>query len=144
MADLRARLEALAAFAGELESPGLEAGHWHDSELRQTPDGDVWSMPWFEPSDRALAFIRAVGANGWVEPFDWMTWAETDEGRSLREDRAALAEATPDQLQRLLTTLVRADRFSEGTLAWAFESGLMGAIARRAATLATELSLPDG
>jgi hypothetical protein len=27
---------------------------------------------------------------------------------------------------------------------WAFESGLMGAIARRAATLATELSLPDG
>jgi hypothetical protein len=81
MAHLPARLAALRAFAEELESPDFDAGHWYDSERRQTPDGDVWTMPWFEPSDRARAFIGASGANGWVEPFDWMTWAETDESK---------------------------------------------------------------
>jgi hypothetical protein len=138
VADLRTRLQALAVFADELEAPDFDAGRWHDSERRQTPDGDIWSMPWFEPSPRADAFLAAVRANGWIEPFDWMAWAETEEGRSLRADRAALAKATTHQLQRLLTTVVRADRFSEGTLEWAFQSGLMAAIARRAGILAAE------
>lgn len=143
MVDLRSRLRGLAAFADELESPGFDAGHWHDSEPTAA-DPDVITMPWYELSERALAFVRAIGANGWVEPFDWMAWAETAEGKALRDDRDALAQASPDQLQRLLTTLVRADRFSEGTLGWAFESGLMAAIARRAEKLAAALSLPDG
>lgn len=143
MADLRSRLDALAAFTGELESPEFEAGRWHPMEP-SAQDAAVLTMPWYELSDRAGAFVRAIGANGWIEPFDWMAWAETPEGKALREDRAALANATPDQLKRLLTTLVRADRFNEGTLGWAFESGLMAAITRRAATLAAALSLRDG
>ncbi|HET8785113.1 MAG TPA: DUF6508 domain-containing protein [Candidatus Limnocylindrales bacterium] len=136
--DLRARLEAIGAFADELEAPDFGAGQWHDSERTRTPDGDVWTMPWFELSERADAFIRTAAGSGWVEPFDWMAWVETDEGKSLREDREALARATPDQLRRLLTAVIRADRFSEGSLEWAFGSGLMAAIARRARTLLDE------
>jgi hypothetical protein len=34
-------------------------------------------MPWFEPSERADAFTRTAVGNGWVQPFDWMTWVET-------------------------------------------------------------------
>jgi hypothetical protein len=93
-------------------------------------------MPWFELSDRAEAFLAAIRANGWIEPFDWMDWAQTDEATALRDDRAALGRATLDQLQRLLTAVVRAERFSDGTLEWAFDSGLMAAIARRAQALA--------
>lgn len=143
MADVRSRLEALAAFVDELEAPDFDPGYWH-SMAPTRDDPKVSTMPWFEPSDRANTFLNAIRANGWVEPFDWMAWAQTEEGAALREDRRALARATPDQLQRLLTTLIRADRFNEGTLAWSFESGLMAGIARRAATLATTLSLRDG
>ena len=143
MADLHSRLQGLAAFVAELEAPDFDAGHWHPMAPTRD-DPDVSTMPWYELSDRADAFLAAVRGNGWVGPFDWMAWAQTAEGTALREDRDALAKATPDQLQRLLTTLVRADRFNEGTLEWAFESGLMAAIARRAATLAAALSLPDG
>jgi len=36
----------------------------------------------------------------------------------------------------LLTTIIRGDRFSEGELAGAYESGMLRAIVRRAAELA--------
>ena len=137
--DLRSRLEALAAFADELGAPDFDPGHWHDSEVRQTTHGDVRTMPWYELSERADAFTRTAAGNGWVEPFDWMTWMETDEAKALRDDRRVLATATPDQLQRLLTAAIRAERFSDGSLEWAFKSGLMAAIALRARTLADGL-----
>lgn len=143
MADLRSRLEALATFVDELEAPDFDAGHWHPIAASRA-DPDVSTMPWFELSDRANAFLDAVRGNGWVEPFDWMAWAQTAEGKALREDREALDTASAEDLKRLLTTLIRADRFSEGTIAWAFESGLMAAISQRAGTLATTLSFGDG
>jgi len=46
-----------------------------------------------------------------------------------------VAAATPEQLAMLLTAIVRSDRFVEGSIAGAFESGLLVAICRRAATL---------
>jgi uncharacterized protein DUF6508 len=139
-APLRDRLHALGAFADELEAPDFDSGRWHDSEVRQTPDGQVRTMPWFELSERAEAFTRAAAGNGWVQPFDWMAWIETDEGRSLRDDRNALAEATPEQLEHLLTAIIRSERFSDGSLEWAFQSGLMAAIARRAGALADDIT----
>lgn len=131
--DLRRRLATVAATLPTLEAPGFVAGRWHDAERME--DG-VWSMPWFELGDEAMAVVRAIAGAGFVQPFDWMAWAPTPEAVALRNDRAALAAATPDQLQKLLTMLVREDRFSEGSLAESFESGLIAAIARRAKVLA--------
>ena len=130
---LEERLRHLGAFADELEAPGFELGHWHDS-APSPGDPSVWTMPWYELSPRGDAVFRALGSI--VVVFDWPTWAQTDEARSLRDDRAVLAAATPEQLQHLVTWLVRAERFSDGGLESAFESGLLAAIARRAATLA--------
>jgi hypothetical protein len=45
------------------------------------------------------------------------------------------AIATPDQLTELLTAIIRSDRFVEGSIAGAFDSGLLGRIACRAAVL---------
>ena len=50
-------------------------------------------------------------------------------------DPTRVASASADDLARLLTTLVRGDRFADGTLAHAHESGLLRAIARRAEVL---------
>jgi hypothetical protein len=75
-------------------------------------------------------------AGGWVTPFDWPTWLASDEGQALSRHPEAVARASADDLGRLLTACVRADRFSEGTLGWAYESGLLTAILRRAKVLA--------
>ena len=128
------RFEPLAAMLPALEAADFEAGRWHDSERRAD---DVWTMPWYELGPTADAYLRAVGESGlmWTG-FDWPSWAKTPEAIALHGDREALARATPDQLAKLLTALIREDRFNEGALGDSFESGIMTAIARRAKELA--------
>ncbi len=65
-----------------------------------------------------------------------------DAMRRLIRNPAAIAGASGEDLGRILTTLVRGDRFSEGTLANAYETGVLRAIVRRASVLATELGVP--
>jgi hypothetical protein len=117
-----------------LQAPDFVAGRWHDSEHR---DEGTWTMPWYELGPTAEAYLRAVGQAGLLQPdFDWPTWAKTPEAIALHDDPAVLARATPDQLGKLLTALIREDRFNEGALGDSFESGVMTAIARRAKVLA--------
>jgi hypothetical protein len=130
--DLRRRLRILADTLPILEAPDFSPGTWHDSVKREN---DVWTMPWYELSPQAETVTRA-GA-GLMQPgFDWPTWAKTPEAQALRNDPAALASATPDQLGKLLTALIREDRFNEGALGDTFESGFMTAVVRRAKALA--------
>ena len=128
--ELRASLRIIADTLPMLESPDFTPGVWHDSWRR--PDG-VIVMPWFEYSAPADEFRAAVGHRGVLQmDFAWPDWAGTPEAVGLRTDRETLARATPDQLGKLLTMVIREDRFNEGALAESFESGLIAAIARRA------------
>ena len=107
-----------------LESPDFVAGKWRGGEKDA---GGVIHMPWFELSRDAEAFVRTLGKHGWVFVFDWMAWQ--DEARELID--GGLEHADVDDIRRLFTTLVRSDRFVEGRLAWAFESGLVARMVRR-------------
>jgi hypothetical protein len=134
--DLTERLGALAELEPVLAAADADFGHW---EVPEPIDG-VLHMPWFEFGPTAEAFRSAVGRGGWiVVGFDWMTWLQTDEGAAFRDRPDALATASPDDLARLLTAIVRSDRFVEGSIAGAFESGLLTRIAQRAAALLTEM-----
>jgi hypothetical protein len=95
-------------------------------------------MAYYVYSEAADAFRSDCGRLGWVVPFDWMAWAGSPEGRRLLEDRDAIARASSDDIQRMLTTIIRSDRFTEGSLAGAFESGLVLAILERARVLAVD------
>ncbi len=122
-----------------LEASDADFGHW---ELPPPRDG-VHSLGWFEFGRTAEAWRNAVTHGAWiVGAFDWSSWLAGDEGRALRDDPAAIASATPDQLARLLTAIVRSDRFVEGSIAGAFESGLLAGISRRAAALLVPSSDP--
>jgi hypothetical protein len=136
-AGLLVRLDALAALLPVFEAPGGEFGHWEPPW--QAPDGTV-RLPQFVTGPLYDALIDAVARGGWMMVgFDWPIWARTDEAQALWKDPASLSAATPDQLARFLTALIRSERFSEGTLDEAYESGLLARIARRAAALAAEL-----
>jgi hypothetical protein len=131
---VRERLLAIGVFRAELESPTFDAGRWHASEPT-ADDPDVWTMPWFELSDRAAAFVAAL-AGIMISGFDWPSWMGTPEGQALSSDHVAVAAADPTQLSKLATAVIRSDRFNEGSIANCFETGLMTAIARRAEALA--------
>ncbi|NIA13651.1 MAG: hypothetical protein GWP08_06175 [Nitrospiraceae bacterium] len=130
---LRERLRALAAFLPRFEQPGFEPGKWvHPA----SEEPGVIIMGHYGFSETADAFIRMTYDTGWVlSHFDWGRWAQTPEAAELRDNPDALAQATAEQLARLLTVVIRQERFCEGALAAAFESGLITAICRRAAQL---------
>jgi Family of unknown function (DUF6508) len=134
--DIPDRLRALANLVPILESGDVDFGHWEVTP----PTGGVHHLPYYKFGPVADAFTAAVGRGGWVIiGFDWRTWLEADEGRAFRDRPEAVAAATPDQLAKLLTAIVRSDRFVEGSIAGAFESGLLARIARRATALLAEV-----
>ena len=128
------RLRALVPFLSKFEAPGFKFGHvcsFFDSDL----------------SPVALDFVSTCYKSGWIgKDFDgtewegWGDWKESDEARRLRDDPGALDSATTGQLGRLLTVLIRQDRFVTGALIGAFESGLLVRILRRVAVLASRPS----
>lgn len=126
------RLTALAELLPILEDPQADFGHWDPA---RRVDG-VLHLPAFTFGPTAEAFRAAVGRGGWiVTGFDWMTWLRTEDGQALHDRPDAVATASVDDLAKLITAIVRSDRFVEGSLVGAFESGLLVAIARRAAAL---------
>ncbi len=120
------RLDAIAAFLPVFEVPDFSVG-------------SIKTLMHFDYSEPVLRFQETAYEDGWVSPeVDWTAWIETEEARRLRDDRTAIEEATVQQLQKLLTALIRQDRFVTGALAGAFESGLLTAIVRRVEQLRLE------
>ena len=129
------RLRALADLVPILEAPDADFGHWEVPP----PVNGVHHLGYFVFGPTAEAWRASVGRGGWVTAgFDWRSWLETDEGRAMRDQSEAVASATPEQLGKLLTAIVRSDRFVEGSIEGAFESGLLARIARRADALLAE------
>lgn len=135
-ATLRERLLVLARWEPVFADPGFVPGKWADIGPR--PDGSI-QMPWFEYGEVIDRFRADMAGHGWVVPFDWMAWAASPEGRRLISDPSRVSSASADDLARLLTTIIRGERFSDGEIAGAHESGHLLAIARRAGVLAEEL-----
>ncbi len=133
--DLAARLERIGRHVDVLQAPDFSFGDWAPTE--HYADGSI-SMPWYQPSSAAEDFL--TDARALVHPFDWPTWADSADGKRLLAHPAAVASASAEELGMLLTTYIRAERFGDGNLAAAFDSGMLTAIARRASVLAVELA----
>ena len=135
---MKDRLDALAKFLPIFEASDFEFGHFVE---------EPGTFGYYSFSDDASRFIDVCYEVRWVNPsFKWVTWEDSSEALQLRDDPATLEVATPDQLERLLTVLIRQDRFVGGTLAMAFQSGFLVRILRRAAKLgqSQELQGSDG
>lgn len=132
-------LAALAAFLPEFEAPEFRFGEW---DAPKRGKNGVIELGGFNISSVAEDFLRTCEELGWVQwpHFDWVTWMSSPEARGLRDDPLTIERASAEQLSRLLTVLIRGERFSEGSLGAASESGLLVRILRRIATLATSTS----
>ena len=129
---LRTRLQGLARFVPAFTRPGFRFGAWNRPPPRAS---GIHVLPSYLLSDEGQEFYKTVYKLGWVTQFQWSEWEHTPEGCELTGNPGRIAEATPDQLAKVVTVCIRKDRFSEGLLGSAFESGLLTAIVRRAAAL---------
>jgi hypothetical protein len=127
-AEEEARLRHLAELLPAFEAPGFEPCVWHRAE-GQMP------YPVYAPVvDRLVGLFYE---DGWLaSDFDWMAWTTTSEARRLASEPEAMERATVERLGRVLTVLVRQERFGDGALAGALSSGLVVRLLRRAAQLA--------
>jgi hypothetical protein len=129
---LTERLAALAAFVPNVGREDFSMGEWVEGSTH---------LPWFFLSDEASRLVNTVNEYGWVVfEFNWMEWAESPEGRRWLNDADLIGGASVEDLERLLTAHIRADRFIEGHLDEFYESGQLLAILRRAETLLRELA----
>jgi len=91
-------------------------------------------MPYPEYAPEVGRLVQAVYDRKLViESFDWGAWKEWEEFRDVSRVRSA----SLDEIRRLLTLHVRAERFGEGHLAEVIESGHMAALLRRLGELAS-------
>jgi len=87
-------------------------------------------------------FVAAAYANNWVSSdINWVEWMKTDEAKKLRDNPTELAKASEHDLACLLTTLIRQERFCQGSLEVAYDSGLLTGILQRAASMLDEMTL---
>ena len=82
------------------------------------------------------SFAELAYADGWTLPgFDWGSW---DEGRTIAGDPGRIKKADLLTIQKLITALVRNERFCDGVLQSAYEQGVIDAILRRIDQLRVE------
>ena len=117
------RLRAAVAAVEETDGPlaGCRGGQPGADGVLQ------WPYPVYAPAvEELLAALARVGA---VPVFDWAQW----DGRSRLRSADDVAAAPLADVARFLTTLVRGERFADGTVAAALDDGRLPTAARRIA-----------
>lgn len=87
-------------------------------------------------------FVRTLYDQDVIIGFDWPAWKQS-RGRELYDDPRELASADLDDLRRMLTTLVRQDRFVEGLLLAEIENGFVTRILERVAEIIPDQAPAD-
>ncbi len=130
------KMRALGEFVDVFDAPEFRFGAWHAMEVI---DGVV-SLPMFSTSAETSRFIQTCYDVKCVpSDVNWTEWKSSEEAARLRDEPGAVEGATPRQLCRLLTVMIRQERFVEGSLNGHFESGFLMRVLRRAKALAEEL-----
>ncbi|MEZ4503011.1 MAG: DUF6508 domain-containing protein [Dehalococcoidia bacterium] len=115
---LVARIDALLEYLPAFDD-GTGHGFWHSVER----EGGVNILPWHEKSETLDRFVTACRDGHWVlNGFNWGAWSSAQRDF---DEPTFLRHADIATIEKVLTTVIRQDRFDEGTLARAAESGLL-------------------
>ena len=138
---LGTRLDALASFLPVFEAPGFE--FTRDYAPGEATLVEQMMCPTVL-SEAAEQFVETACAAGWVMAgFDWPSWQKTPEALGLGDNLEVLKQAPPVQLAKILTVLIRQERFVNGAPAEAYDSGFLTAVLRRAERLRGEVAEED-
>jgi|GEM_PF-1958304 len=139
---IRERLVGLATAETSL-TPEVVARMAAREPLMATPvGGGERTILTSTPQDRFVGDFTRLGYEyGWVTPhFPWPDWSSTPDARRWFDDPPRITrEASIDDLIRLMTRLIRGERFCENSLQAAIEDGFVHHLVVRAAILLEEL-----
>ena len=133
----QAGIERLVAFL-----PALSPGDNADTQFGEPPDVRFTGPKFFEIlpsalSDVVLRFYGACYEEGFVQGFDWITWANAEPVEL--QPNAPLDDIDLRTVIMLLTVYIRADRFSDGYLLNALQNGTIARILQRLSQLGEQL-----
>ncbi len=129
---------AVAALSAD-PAPGRWAGGEREAIAVDGGERTVIQMPYVNYSDTVHRTIQCVYMLGANLPFDWRSWDGLNRyprGRGL--ETAPVAESV-----RMVTAIVRADRFCEGTILACIHDGTLDAAIRRLRHWHDEQRPPD-
>ena len=136
--ELTHRLHELGAFAEALDGDVFVA-----NEPPPPAEPGTMTMAHMEWSpvaldDVARRFLSVAHADGWIEPYDWVSWIQTPQANAYLTDADTILRAPAEDLGRLLTYAVRQERFVTNALLTFFGNGTMQRISQRAHDLAID------
>lgn len=99
-------------------------GTWGERKGGMEIKPNLRTMPYVEKSDLVDEFVQMMYDKDLVVNFDWKNW---DEGRVWMSDnnQAKYDNLDAEFTVKLITALIRQDRFSDGSLVRWFELGVM-------------------
>jgi hypothetical protein len=124
----REDLLAVLAYARSFDEPDFVGGEW----VSPPPDDDgVTMLGYWLPSGDVVRWQAALCEHHIVLPFDWTAASWRRQMRRYTVDSSLLEQVSLLTIRKVLTTLVRAERFCEGSLAGAIEHRVPQAAMRR-------------
>jgi len=106
-------------------------GIYHES--KQTESGAL-TFPWVEQEPLIQEFVQLMYEKHLVVKFDWPNWQEGRDWYVLQDD-SKYAKLDVETSLKLLTAIMRNDRFNEGALVNAFDSGTFPKIIQNLITI---------
>jgi hypothetical protein len=125
-AELWSAVGALDA-EGDAEHMTWGGGQQVDTTIEDGVERPVFHVPYAVYSAATDRVVQALYRLGAIVPFNWPEW---DGARAYRGPRALDAAPVADAV-RMLTAIVRADRFTEGTIGATLADGTFPAALRR-------------
>lgn len=112
-------IEALRAINARIQDYVGEWGTRHDNE--RTESG-AFVMPWVEQYPLIQDFVSFMYENDLVVKFRWTEWQEGRDWYAL-DDGSKYDKLDVETALKLLTAVIRNERFNDGALVRAFEDG---------------------
>jgi hypothetical protein len=119
--------DAVDALNEEREHARWEGGEQVDTTAVDGVQRPVYQMPYVIYSEAVNRIVQSLYELGAVVPFNWHEW----EGVQRYRMGHGLEAAPVSDAVRLLTAIIRADRFTEGTIAVTLEDGTLPAALQR-------------
>lgn len=126
-----ADIEALRSLNARIQSHNGEWGVHHASKKAESGAN---TFPWVEQNELEQEFVQFMYDKDLVINFDWVHWQEGREWFALNDD-SKYENLDGETALKLLTTIIRNDRFLNGALAQAFKNGSIPKIINKLLTL---------
>lgn len=132
----REDLLAVCTFARRFAEPGFVAGEWVSPQPGE--DGVLLAGYWC-PSPDVAEWLSTLHERHIIVSFAWTEPGWIHQMQHFTEEPSLLEGADLTAIRKVLTTLARAQRFREGTIAQAFEGGVPQAATRRLRRIAERM-----